>query len=156
MEISLDGTGVRSSNILDLKNPFFRYTGVQTQPPPGNNTQSPTETYWNSASVVLNGGIMNTSTAYAGQPSHGSGSCGFATIGWNMKSFRFFLEFDVFFSFVFCSRLCICWFDWVFSFSSSARRGRISHRKDFSHCCFNVCRFSYISFHVDNGLVACK
>ena len=74
MEISLDGTGVRSSNILDLKNPFFRYTGVQTSPPPGNNTSSPTETYWNSASVVLNGGIMNTSTAYAGQPSHGSGN----------------------------------------------------------------------------------
>jgi len=73
MEISLDGTGVRSSNILDLKNPFFRYTGVQTQPPPGNNSQSPTETYWNSASVALNGGIMNTSTAYPGQPSHGSG-----------------------------------------------------------------------------------
>jgi len=74
MEITLDGTGVRSSNILDLKNPFFRYTGVQQAPPPGNNSQSPTETYWNSSSVVLNGGIMNTSTAYAGQPSHGSGS----------------------------------------------------------------------------------
>ena len=90
MEISLDGTGVRSSNILDLKNPFFRYTGVQTQPPPGNNTQSPTETYWNSASVVLNGGIMNTSTAYAGQPSHGSGSYAFQTIGWNTKNLDFF------------------------------------------------------------------
>lgn len=74
MEVTLDGTGVRSTNILDLKNPFFRYTGVQQAPPPGNNSQSPTETYWNSSSVVLNGGIMNTSTAYAGQPSHGSGA----------------------------------------------------------------------------------
>jgi len=74
MEVTLDGTGVRSTNILDLKNPFFRYTGVQQQPPPGNNSQSPTETYWNSSSVVLNGGIMNTSTAYVGQPSHGTGS----------------------------------------------------------------------------------
>merc|ERR1712002_106998 len=74
MEVSLDGTGVRSTNILDLKNPFFRYTGVQQQPPPGNNSQSPTESYWNSSSVVLNGGIMNTSTAYVGQPSHGSGA----------------------------------------------------------------------------------
>jgi len=73
MEICVDGTGLRSTNVLDLKNPFFRYTGVQQQPPPGTNTQSPTETYWNSASVVLNGGIMNTSTAYAGQPSHGTG-----------------------------------------------------------------------------------
>lgn len=72
MEIRLDGTGVRSSNVLDLKNPFFRYTGVQSQPP-GQSSQSPTEQYWNSSSVVLNGGIMNTSTAYAGQPSHGSG-----------------------------------------------------------------------------------
>ncbi|XP_057299830.1 histone-arginine methyltransferase CARMER-like [Hydractinia symbiolongicarpus] len=73
MEICVDGTGLRSTNVLDLKNPFFRYTGLPQQPPPGTNTQSPTETYWNSASVVLNGGIMNTSTAYAGQPQHGSG-----------------------------------------------------------------------------------
>lgn len=73
MEVCVDGTGLRSTNVLDLKNPFFRYTGGISQPPPGTNTQSPTETYWNSSSVVLNGGIMNTSTAYAGQPSHGSG-----------------------------------------------------------------------------------
>ncbi|XP_012566829.1 histone-arginine methyltransferase CARMER isoform X1 [Hydra vulgaris] len=78
MEVTLDGTGVRSTNVLDLKNPFFRYTGVQTAPPPGANSQSPTETYWNNAGVVLNGGIMNTSTAYVGQPSHGSGTGGAA------------------------------------------------------------------------------
>lgn len=75
IEVTLDGTGVRSTNILDLKNPFFRYTGVQQQPPPGNHSQSPTETYWNSSSVVMNGGMMNASSAYtAGQPSHGGAS----------------------------------------------------------------------------------
>jgi len=73
IEITVDGTGVRSSNILDLKNPFFRYTGAQTSPPPGNSSQSPTESYWNSASVVINGGLMNTSSAYSGQPHVGGG-----------------------------------------------------------------------------------
>jgi len=67
IEVSVDGTGVRSSNILDLKNPFFRYTGVQAAPPPGNQSQSPTEGYWNSSSVVLNGGSMNACSQYSGQ-----------------------------------------------------------------------------------------
>lgn len=73
IEVVLDGTGVRSSNVLDLKNPFFRYTGVQQAPPAGNHNASPTEQYWNNASIVLNGGVMNTSTAstaFPGQPSH--------------------------------------------------------------------------------------
>ncbi len=36
----------RSSNCLDLKNPYFRYTGQATAPPPGMNTVSPSEAYW--------------------------------------------------------------------------------------------------------------
>jgi len=49
VEISLGipGTTIKSSNILDLKNPFFRYTGQQPQPPPGTNTASPSDSYWN-------------------------------------------------------------------------------------------------------------
>jgi len=31
---------------LDLKNPYFRYTGVQPAPPPGNIHSSPSEDYW--------------------------------------------------------------------------------------------------------------
>lgn len=36
----------RSVNCLDLKNPYFRYTGQPTGPPPGLNTVSPSEAYW--------------------------------------------------------------------------------------------------------------
>ena len=37
-----------STNSLDLKNPFFRYTGQAPQAMPGTSTQSPTDAYWNS------------------------------------------------------------------------------------------------------------
>lgn len=36
----------RTTNCLDLKNPYFRYTGQATAPPPGMNTISPSEAYW--------------------------------------------------------------------------------------------------------------
>lgn len=49
-DVSIDcrivGTSIESQNTLDLKNPYFRYTGVQPQPPPGENSQSPSEVYW--------------------------------------------------------------------------------------------------------------
>jgi len=47
INVAVPGTTMKSTNVLDLKNPFFRYTGQQPQPPPGNNHTSPSEAYWN-------------------------------------------------------------------------------------------------------------
>ena len=48
IELKLEGTNIESSkNMLDLKNPYFRYTGAAAQPPPGLNNTSPSESYWN-------------------------------------------------------------------------------------------------------------
>lgn len=47
IELNIPGTTSKSTNTLDLKNPFFRYTGQTPQPPPGTNNTSPTDTYWN-------------------------------------------------------------------------------------------------------------
>jgi len=53
IECKIEGTNTVSSNTLDLKNPYFRYTGVTPAPPPGNTHTSPSEDYW--AQVDLNG-----------------------------------------------------------------------------------------------------
>ncbi|XP_077499529.1 arginine methyltransferase 4 isoform X1 [Amblyomma americanum] len=45
IELELEG-GIRAANSLDLKNPFFRYTGQPPQPPPGCHDTSPSEAYW--------------------------------------------------------------------------------------------------------------
>ncbi|KAK2167381.1 hypothetical protein LSH36_28g01036 [Paralvinella palmiformis] len=47
IEVSIPGTNTKSWNSFDLKNPFFRYTGQQPQPPPGTEHTSPSEAYWN-------------------------------------------------------------------------------------------------------------
>ena len=46
IECGIMGTSTKSSNTLDLKNPYFRYTGVQPARPPGENSTSPSENYW--------------------------------------------------------------------------------------------------------------
>ena len=46
IECKIMGTSTQSQNTLDLKNPYFRYTGGQPQPPPGENSGSPSEAYW--------------------------------------------------------------------------------------------------------------
>ncbi|XP_013407254.1 histone-arginine methyltransferase CARMER isoform X2 [Lingula anatina] len=52
IEINIPGTNNKSVNSLDLKNPFFRYTGHTPQPPPGQSTQSPTEAYWSTMQIA--------------------------------------------------------------------------------------------------------
>ncbi|CAG5121109.1 unnamed protein product [Candidula unifasciata] len=48
IELNFPGSTNKSVNSLDLKNPFFRYTGSAPAPPPGSNQTSATDTYWNS------------------------------------------------------------------------------------------------------------
>lgn len=46
IDMKLEGTMITSCNTLDLKNPYFRYTGAPVPAPPGSNTTSPSEAYW--------------------------------------------------------------------------------------------------------------
>ncbi|XP_014249411.1 histone-arginine methyltransferase CARMER isoform X2 [Cimex lectularius] len=47
IDLAIEGVdNLRSVNTLDLKNPYFRYTGQPVVPPPGTNTISPSEAYW--------------------------------------------------------------------------------------------------------------
>jgi hypothetical protein len=50
------GDGKIYSNTLDLKNPYFRYTGQAPQPPPGTHTTSPSDKIW---ATMDNNGMVN-------------------------------------------------------------------------------------------------
>ncbi|XP_073228080.1 histone-arginine methyltransferase CARMER-like [Porites lutea] len=65
IEVSVDGTNIKSTNSLDLKNPYFRYTGSQTVVPAGTNTVSPTELYWNSSVAGVNENGLDTGSCGA-------------------------------------------------------------------------------------------
>jgi len=54
--IEIERDGVKYSNTLDLKNPYFRYTGQAPQPPPGQHNTSPSEKIW---ATVDNNGMVN-------------------------------------------------------------------------------------------------
>uniref|UniRef100_G3NPT8 Histone-arginine methyltransferase CARM1 n=1 Tax=Gasterosteus aculeatus aculeatus TaxID=481459 RepID=G3NPT8_GASAC len=60
----VDQTGSKSSNLLDLKNPFFRYTGTTPNPPPGSHYTSPSENMWNTGGAYN----MNQGMAVSGMP----------------------------------------------------------------------------------------
>lgn len=47
----------RATNSLDLKNPYFRYTGQPPQPPPGCNEVSPSEQYWHTLDATQTGAV---------------------------------------------------------------------------------------------------
>lgn len=53
MELHIPGTSLRSTTTLDLKNPFFRYTGQQPVVPPGTNQTSPSDQYWNQTGTEM-------------------------------------------------------------------------------------------------------
>ncbi|CAH1772437.1 unnamed protein product [Owenia fusiformis] len=67
IEIAVPGTGTRSTNTLDLKNPFFRYTGLTPPAPAGNNQQSPSEAYWNGTDPTQTANNYQVSSILNGQ-----------------------------------------------------------------------------------------
>ncbi|KAJ8040599.1 Histone-arginine methyltransferase CARM1 [Holothuria leucospilota] len=61
IELECPRSGVRSTNRLDLKNPFFHYSGQPVQPPSGSYSTSPSESYWNqySSNGMESGGSIH-------------------------------------------------------------------------------------------------
>ena len=50
-QMHLAGSSETITNVLDLKNPYFRYTG-SVPVPPGNQTTSPSDNYWENVTTT--------------------------------------------------------------------------------------------------------
>ncbi|KAJ8956699.1 hypothetical protein NQ318_014054 [Aromia moschata] len=70
IELTVEGTTQTSKNTLDLKNPYFRYTGAPVQPPPGVSNVSPSESYWSQLDAQ---GVRNAVNMVNGMSVNGLG-----------------------------------------------------------------------------------
>ncbi|CAG9835693.1 unnamed protein product [Diabrotica balteata] len=70
IELTVEGTMHTSQNTLDLKNPYFRYTGAPVQPPPGVSNVSPSESYWSQLDAQ---GVRNAVNMVNGMSVNGLG-----------------------------------------------------------------------------------
>lgn len=70
IELKVEGTSQSSKNTLDLKNPYFRYTGQPVQPPPGVANVSPSESYWSQLDAQ---GVRNAVNMVNGMSVNGLG-----------------------------------------------------------------------------------
>ncbi|XP_044256147.1 histone-arginine methyltransferase CARMER isoform X3 [Tribolium madens] len=70
IDLAVEGTNQSSKNTLDLKNPYFRYTGAPVQPPPGISNVSPSENYWSQLDAQ---GVRNAVNMVNGMSVNGLG-----------------------------------------------------------------------------------